>query len=64
MIIQAALFLLVAIVVLGVAGKWIRPTRPREKPRSQVESAERCAVCGDYVLGRADACQRENCPNR
>lgn len=63
---QAVLLFLVAMLLLGMVGKWRRPGAPRlprKRSGPSVQAAEKCRTCGTYVLG-AEPCRRADCPRR
>jgi hypothetical protein len=61
MMVKAALLFLLAMLVLGLFGRWSRKTPPRDK----VELARKCPDCGAYVLGTTpEPCARPGCPIR
>jgi len=65
MMVKAALLFLVAMLVLGMFGRWSRGRTPRDTPKDRIEPARKCPDCGAYVLGaRPEPCARADCPMR
>jgi len=65
MVIKAVLLFLVAMLALGMFGRWKRPRVPPRQPGNWVAPARKCPDCGAYVLGsRPEPCARAECPMR
>jgi hypothetical protein len=65
MMVKAALLFLVAMLVLGLFGRWKLPRGPRNKAGTAIEPARKCPDCGAYVVGsRPGPCARADCPMR
>ena len=65
MIVKAVALFLVAMLVLGMFGKWRRPGAGAATRGKAIEPARKCRVCDTYLIGSSpDACGRPDCPNR
>lgn len=60
---KGAVFILLALVLVSMIGRAIRPQLPRRRPGPAIETAAKCAVCGAYRIG-GGACGRDDCPAR
>ena len=64
MIVKAVALFLVAMLVLGMFGKWRRPRAGAGHRGPAIEPARKCRVCDTYLIGSSpDACGRPDCPN-
>jgi hypothetical protein len=53
MMLKAVALFLVAIMALGLFGKWRRPGGQPPAPRGTIQKARKCPACGTYLVGSA-----------
>jgi hypothetical protein len=65
MILKAVTLFLIAMLVLGMFGKFRRLGTGKRREGNAVEPARKCRVCGTYLIGSSqDPCARPDCPGR
>jgi len=65
MILKTVVIFLIAMLVLGMFGKWRRPRATPDRRGRIIEPSRKCRACGTYLIGSGPgSCGRPDCPNR